>query len=59
MAILNWVAVGRDNAEIAEIMSVSIKSIDSATVRIYRRMNVSSRTQMVIKGVRDGIIKLS
>lgn len=54
--ILNWVARGKSNAVIAEILSISPGTVDTYMRRIYEKLDVSDRTSAAVKGVGLGLI---
>ena len=42
--VLSWVALGKSNAEIAEILQVCTKTVDKHLERIYPKLGVENRT---------------
>ena len=54
--ILNWVAGGKTDDEIAEILSISRNTVDSHMRNIYRKMNAHNRVSAVVAGIRQGHI---
>jgi NarL family two-component system response regulator LiaR len=57
LAVLNYMAKGNSNQEIAKLMVVSAPTVHSHVSRILSKLNVSSRTQAVIYAMRAGVIK--
>jgi DNA-binding NarL/FixJ family response regulator len=57
-AVLALIAQGRSNQEIAEDLSLSINSIKSYIRVAYRKIDVSSRSQAVLWGVRHGLLSV-
>ena len=57
-AVLALIAQGRSNQEIAEELSLSINSIKSYIRVAYRKIDVSSRSQAVLWGVRHGLLSV-
>ena len=55
-AVLALISQGRSNQEIAEDLSLSINSIKSYIRVAYRKIDVSSRSQAVLWGVRHGLL---
>jgi LuxR family transcriptional regulator/LuxR family quorum-sensing system transcriptional regulator CciR len=55
--ILNWVARGKSNSVIANILEVSTHTIDTHMRRIYAKLNVTDRVAAAIYGVGAGILK--
>ena len=47
--IAELVAEGRSNKNVALLLSVSVKTIESALTRIYRKLDISSRTQLAAR----------
>ena len=54
--ILHWVARGKSNNVIAEILSISPGTVDTYIRRIYEKLEVSDRTSAAVKGVGLGVI---
>ena len=54
--ILDWVARGKSNNVIAEILHISAATVDTYMRRIYEKLDVSDRTSAAVKGVGLGLI---
>ena len=54
--ILDWVARGKSNGVIAEILAISPGTVDTYMRRIYEKLDVSDRTSAAVKGVGLGLI---
>jgi DNA-binding CsgD family transcriptional regulator len=54
--ILGWVAFGKSNSVIADILQISPDTVDTYMRRIYRKFDVYDRTSAAIKGVGMGLI---
>ena len=54
--VLNWVAGGKTDDEIAEILSISPNTVDSHMRNIYRKLHAHSRVTAVVEGIRQGHI---
>jgi len=54
--ILDWVARGKSNNVIAEILAISPGTVDTYMRRIYEKLDVSDRTSAAVKGVGLGLI---
>jgi DNA-binding CsgD family transcriptional regulator len=55
--ILHWVAEGKTDWEIGQIMDINYRKISNYLRKIYRKLKVVNRTQAAAKAVRLGIIK--
>jgi len=54
--ILDWVARGKSNTVIADILAISPGTVDTYMRRIYEKLDVSDRTSAAVKGVGLGLI---
>ncbi|MCW2387214.1 DNA-binding CsgD family transcriptional regulator [Sphingobium sp. B11D3B] len=54
--ILHWVARGKSNTVIADILQISPGTVDTYMRRIYEKLEVSDRTSAAVKGVGSGLI---
>lgn len=54
--ILDWVARGKSNSVIADILEISPGTVDTYMRRIYEKLDVSDRTSAAVKGVGMGLI---
>ena len=54
--ILDWVARGKSNGVIAEILKIAPGTVDTYMRRIYEKLEVSDRTSAAVKGVGLGLI---
>ena len=55
--ILEWMARGKSNAVIADILGISRHTVDTLARRIYEKLEVNDRTTAVVRGLRDGLVK--
>lgn len=55
--ILGWMARGKSNAVIADILGISRHTVDTLARRIYEKLDVNDRTTAVIRGLRDGLVQ--
>ncbi len=55
--ILRWVARGKSNSVIAEIMGISPGTVDTYLRRIFEKLGVGDRTAAAVKGVSLGLIR--
>lgn len=54
--ILDWVARGKSNGVIADILNISSGTVDTYLRRIYEKLDVSDRTSAAVRGVGMGLI---
>lgn len=54
---LTWMANGKTNWEISEILDLSEKTIDGYLENIKRKLGVYSKTQAVVKAIMQGLIR--
>lgn len=54
--VLEWVARGKSNIDIATIMGVSAHTVDAYLRRIFMKLGTTDRVTAAIRGVRSGII---
>jgi DNA-binding CsgD family transcriptional regulator len=55
--ILRWVAQGKSNGVIADILSISPGTVDTYLRRIFEKLDVTDRTSAAVKGVSMGLIR--
>jgi len=56
LAVLRWIARGKSNADIADILDISRNSVDTYTRRIFKKLEVHDRISAVMKALREGNI---
>lgn len=56
LEILRWVARGKSNGVIADILHLSGATVDTYLRRIYEKLHVSDRTSAAVRGVSMGLI---
>lgn len=56
LEILRWVAQGKSNGVIAEILQISSGTVDTYLRRVFDKLKVADRTSAAIKGVGLGLI---
>ncbi|MFC1982900.1 response regulator transcription factor, partial [Chloroflexota bacterium] len=57
--VLQMVAKGSTNREIAEKMFISERTVQSHMANIYRKLKVGSRTEAVVYALKKGWVKLN
>jgi len=55
--ILRWVAQGKSNSVIADILSLSAATVDTYLRRVFDKLDVTDRTSAAVKGVSLGLIR--
>jgi len=55
--ILRWVAQGKSNSVIADILAISSGTVDTYLRRIFEKLDVTDRTTAAVKGVSMGLIR--
>lgn len=56
LVILNWLALGKTNNEIACITSISPTTVDYHLRQIFRKLEANSKQLAVVKGIKYGLI---
>jgi DNA-binding NarL/FixJ family response regulator len=56
--VFNLVALGMSNKEIAENLSVSQRTIKAHLTNIFNKLNVASRSEAIVRGLRWGLVTL-
>ena len=57
--VLTWIARGKSNSVIADILGVSPHTVDTLVRRIYGKLEVADRTTAAIHGIGAGLIQPS
>jgi len=56
--ILQWMALGKSNGVIADILDISHHTVNTYVRRIFLKTNTSDRTSASLYGISNGLIKL-
>lgn len=56
--VLRLAACGLGNADIADRLSVSLRTVQAHLTQIFNKLGVGSRTEAVITGLRRGLLRL-
>lgn len=56
--ILRWVAQGKSNSVIADILEISPGTVDTYLRRVFEKLKVTDRTSAAVKGVSLGLIRV-
>ncbi|QUJ75460.1 LuxR family transcriptional regulator [Sulfitobacter albidus] len=54
--VLEWIAQGKSNSVIAEILGISRHTVDTLLRRLYEKLGVNDRTTAAIRGVGSGLV---
>jgi DNA-binding NarL/FixJ family response regulator len=54
--ILNYIARGLSNKEVAEVLGLSSATVRTHLEHIYEKLNVTNRVEAVTEGIRQGLI---
>ena len=55
--ILEWIARGKSNGVISDLLGISTHTVDTYVRRIYAKLGVSDRTTAAIRGIGSGLVK--
>lgn len=59
LEVLNLVSLGLLYADIAEELEISLHTVRRHIENIYRKLNVNTRSQAILKGIQTGVLDLS
>ncbi|HET6211528.1 MAG TPA: response regulator transcription factor [Micromonosporaceae bacterium] len=59
MQVLELVAAGRRNREIAEVLKVSVKTVEFHLSNILGKLGAQSRTEAVVRAWQTGMLRLN
>lgn len=55
--VLEWIARGKSNAVIADILGISVHTVDTHVRRIFRKLEVNDRTTAAVKGFGASLVQ--
>ncbi len=55
--VLHWISQGKSNSVIADILGISVHTVDTHVRRIFRKLDVNDRTTAAVKGMGAGIVQ--
>lgn len=58
MEVLNLIAQGKSNSVIAQLLALSIGTVDTYLRRVFEKLDVADRTSAAAKGVSLGLIRV-
>ena len=56
LELLRWIARGKSNTSIAQIMGVSRHTVDTIMRRLFGKLDVTDRTRAAVRGLAFGLI---
>ncbi|MFT4089491.1 MAG: LuxR family transcriptional regulator [Asticcacaulis sp.] len=56
--VLQWVAAGRSDDDIGQILGISVHTVDTHLRHIYQKLEVNNRVSAVVKAIISGLIKI-
>lgn len=59
MAVGRLLALGHTNAEVADILIVSVRTVETYRAHLFRKLGVRTRAELVRAAVRTGLVDLS
>jgi two-component system, NarL family, response regulator NreC len=59
MAVGRLLALGHTNAEVARLLIVSVRTVETYRAQLFRKLGVHSRAELVRAAVRTGLVDLS
>jgi DNA-binding NarL/FixJ family response regulator len=59
MAVGRLLALGHTNAEVADILIVSVRTVETYRAHLFRKLGVHTRAELVRAAVRTGLVDLS
>ena len=59
LEVLSWITQGKSNSVIADLMDISVHTVDTHIRRIYSKFDVVDRTSAALQGQRLGLIPMS
>jgi DNA-binding NarL/FixJ family response regulator len=58
LQVLQHIATGRSTREIAEVMGLTEKAVESRKYRIMKQLNIHDRVQLALHAIREGLVSL-
>ena len=56
--MLAYIATGKSNAEIAEILKISDRTVKNHISNLFKKINVKDRTQAAVFAIRNNVVKM-
>jgi DNA-binding NarL/FixJ family response regulator len=56
-AVLGYIAKGHSKKEIATLMHISVKTVDSHTVRLMNKLQIHDRVELTRFAIREGLVQ--
>ncbi len=58
LEVLKWAAKGMSNKDVAEELCLSVRTIQSHLAHIFDKLQVGSRTEAILHGLKEGWFSL-
>ncbi|MFT6675346.1 MAG: LuxR family transcriptional regulator [Sulfitobacter sp.] len=58
LEVLRWIARGKSNSVIADILGISRHTVDTMTRRMFDKLDVNDRTTAAVRGLGSGLLHL-
>ncbi|SHK14590.1 two component transcriptional regulator, LuxR family [Anaerobranca californiensis DSM 14826] len=58
LVVYKLMAEGKSNKEIGDQLNISEKTVKNHVSRVFKKLGVYDRTQAVVKGIKEGFVKL-
>jgi DNA-binding NarL/FixJ family response regulator len=56
--VLRWIKHGKSNADISEILHLSVKTIEYHVSNIFKKLGATNRITAVVIAIRTGVVEL-
>jgi LuxR family transcriptional regulator/LuxR family quorum-sensing system transcriptional regulator CciR len=56
LEVLRWIAEGKSNSVIADILGISRHTVDTMTRRMFEKLEVHDRTSAAVRGLGSGLL---
>ncbi len=58
-SVARLLALGHTNAEVADLLIVSVRTVETYRAHVFRKLGVHTRAELVRAAVRTGLVELS
>jgi LuxR family transcriptional regulator/LuxR family quorum-sensing system transcriptional regulator CciR len=56
LEVLRWIAQGKSNSVIADILGISRHTVDTMTRRLFEKLDVNDRVSAAVRGIGSGLV---